>query len=348
MPATFESQILEMMEVGPLPGAVVGTVRDGKPGWVHPLGVRDIEAKDPVQAETIFQAASLSKQAVAYAALLLVKQGKLDLDRPLVAYVDDLEDERARTVAIRHVLSHSSGFPNWRSEASEKLVPEFAPGSKFRYSGEGYFYLQRVMEEVTGQGFARLMETMVFKPLQMNSTSMVWNPEWATRYATPHGRRGEAGRDWNSRAKRLHELARTKGQTTIDWKYADYSAAVRSLGDPSLPNWMLPNAASSMATTASDYARFLAAAIVVPDILKEQVKIRRTLGWGLGWGVERVIGRTYVWQWGDNAGFKNFVMADPAKGSAIFVFTNGDSGTRVYDRIVTHASGHDHPALFWI
>ena len=111
---------------------------------------------------------------------------------------------------------------------------------------------------------------------------------------------------------------------------------------------LLPNAAASMITNAPDYARFIAAAISNSAIHKEQINIRPSLGWGLGWGIERVEGREYLWQWGDNGGFKNFVAAEPATGNAIFVFTNGDSGARVYDRIVTHATGHDHPALFWI
>ncbi|MBI1787299.1 MAG: hypothetical protein HYR60_07080 [Acidobacteria bacterium] len=72
------------------------------------------------------------------------------------------------------------------------------------------------------------------------------------------------------------------------------------------------------------------------------------LGWGLGWAIERASGRAYLWQWGDNGGFKNLVLAEPSTGGAIFVFTNGDAGARVYDRILTHATGHDHPARFWL
>src|ERR1043166_465870 len=347
-PRRFESEILRMMEVGPVPGAVIGTLRDGKPGWIHPLGVRNIETKDPVLPDTIFQAASLSKQAAAYAAFALRDKGKLDFDKPLVSYVDDLEDERARTVTARNVLSHSSGFPNCRFEAGKQLVPDFAPGSKFQYSGEGFFYLQRVMEQVTGQGFGELMNALVFQPLNMTSTSMVWRPEWSERYALPHDRRGALRKDWDKNAKRLHALAAQKGQTVTAWKHADYEAAARDSDHPSLPNWLLPNAAASMITNAPDYARFIAAAISNSAIHKEQINIRPSLGWGLGWGIERVEGREYLWQWGDNGGFKNFVAAEPATGNAIFVFTNGDSGARVYDRIVTHATGHDHPALFWI
>jgi CubicO group peptidase (beta-lactamase class C family) len=346
-PRPFETQILSMMEVAPVPGAIIGSLHEGKPGWIHRLGVRNMETKDPVDLDTIFQAASLSKQATAYAAFALHDRGKLDFDAPLVSYVDDLEDPLARTVTLRHVLSHTSGFPNWR-DRGRNLVPEFAPGSQFQYSGEGFFYLQRILEQITGQGFAQLMNTLVFQPLKMTSTSMIWNPDWSSRYALPHDRRGSARKDWDKKAMRIHELAAQKGQDIAGWKYADYAAAYGDSGASAMPNSIQPNAAASMMTTAPDYARFLAAAIPNPGIRKEQIRIRPSLGWGLAWGIERAEGREYLWQWGDNGGFKNFVVADPAAGSALFVFTNGDSGARIYDRIVTHATGHDHPALFWV
>jgi CubicO group peptidase (beta-lactamase class C family) len=277
--------------------------------------------------------------------------GKLDFDRTLVSYVDDLTDERARRVTLRQVLSHCSGFPNWRDDPGAQLVPEFESGSKFQYSGEGFFYLQRILEQVTGEGFCQVMERLVFKPLGMTSSSMIWKPELAGRFALPHDRRGEPRKNWDKAPRRFHEIANRKGQTVAAWKYADYAAATREAGVPPIPNYMLPNAAASMVTTAADYARFLAAAIRNPEIRKEQIRFRPLLGWGLGWGIERIGslgGREYVWQWGDNGGYKNFVAAEPASGDAVFVFTNGDSGTRIYDRIVTHATGHDHPALFWV
>jgi CubicO group peptidase (beta-lactamase class C family) len=347
-PPSFEAEILRMMEVGPVPGAVIGTLREGKPGWVRPLGVRDMETRAPVLPDTVFHAASLSKQATTFAAFKLRDQGKLDFDKTLVSYVDDLEDEKARTVTIRNVLSHSSGFPNWRSEAGKKLIPDFTPGSKFQYSGEGFFYLQRIMEQVTGQGFGQLMNELVFQPLKMTSTGMVWRPDLASQSALPYNRRGELRKDWDKTPRRLYEIADQKGRPIDTWKYADCLAAAVELGRPPIPDSIVPNAAASMVTCAPDYARFLAAAIVNPEIRKEQIKIRPTLGWGLGWGIERAAGREYLWQWGDNPGFKNFVAAEPATGNAVFVFTNGDSGQHIYDRIVTHATGHEHPALFWV
>src|SRR5262245_50587400 len=222
LPASFESEIVHWMGVAPVPGAIIGVVRDGGPALLRPLGVRNIETKDPVTHDTIFQAASLSKQVTAYAAFALRKAAKLDFDRTLVTYVDDLEDERARKVTVRNVLSHISGFPNWRSGTTKQLAPEFEPGSKFQYSGEGFFYLQRVLEQVTGLGFCDVIDQLVFQPLAMTSSSMIWKPELADRYALPHDRRGEVRTNWDKAARYLHEIARQRGQRVTAWRYTDY------------------------------------------------------------------------------------------------------------------------------
>ena len=179
-PASFERDVLDGL--GTVPGVLVGTVKEGKPGWVKGLGLAKVEEKVAVGGDTIFQAASLSKQVTAYAALAL----KLDLDRTLVSYVDALKNPVARTVTVRQVLSHSSGFPNWRFEEGEDLVPKFTPGTQFRYSGEGYFYLQRILEVVTGKSICEVAEELVFRPLGMASSCMVWRPEWMPRAALPY------------------------------------------------------------------------------------------------------------------------------------------------------------------
>ena len=348
-PRAYTAELLLLMRAAPVPGAVIGTVEGHKPGWIAPLGVRAAGSTEPITPATLFHAASLTKQVVAYAAFALRGQGKLDFDRPLVAYVDDLPNPAARAVTARHVLSHSSGFVNWRSaEASEpvpELVPAFPPGSRFQYSGEGFFYLQRVLEQVAGAGIGHVVDTLVFKPLGMTSSTLVWDPETLGWTALPHGRHGEARSGWDKAPRALRAHA---GKPVTQLRYSDYAAAARAAGDPVLPNWMIPNGAASLITSAGDYARFLAAAIRNPEIGQQQVAINEALGWGLGWGVERASGHTYLWQWGDNPGFKNFVLAEPSTGEAIFVFTNGDSGARVYDRVITNATGHDHPAFFWL
>jgi CubicO group peptidase (beta-lactamase class C family) len=351
-PSSSLAELSLLMRAAPVPGAVIGSVHAHEPAWIAPLGVCAAGSSQAVSPSTLFHAASLSKQVIAYAAFALRKQGKLDFDRPLAAYVDDLPNPEARTVTARHVLSHSSGFPNWRSPEDSKpapdLVPAFKPGSRFQYSGEGYFYLQRVLEQVSGAGIGQVEDTLVFKPLGMTSSTFVWDPETLNRTALPHGRHGEPRQGWDKAARGLRARAEHSGKSVNDLRYADYAAAARDAGDPALPNWMIPNGASSLVTSAEDYSRFVAAAIRNPELGQQQVAINEFLGWGLGWAVERAAGHTYLWQWGDNPGFKNFVLAEPSTGEAIFVFTNGDAGARVYDRVITHATGHDHPALFWL
>ena len=351
-PGTYLAELGNLMRAAPVPGAVIGALHSHKLSWIAPLGVRAAGSPDPVTASTLFQAASLTKQATTHAAFALRAQGKLDFDRPLAAYVDDLPNPSARTVTVRHVLSQSSGFPNWRfSEASKPvpdLVPAFTPGSRYQYSGEGFFYLQRVLEAVSGAGIGQIFRDLVFEPLGMSSSTLVWDPETLARTALPHDHHGELRRDWDKSARAVRDYAARTGKPAAKLRYEDYAAASRDAGHSVLPNWMLPNAASSLVTSAEDYARFLAAAIRNPELAHQQVVINEFLGWGFGWAIERAAGHTYLWQWGDNPGFKNFVLAEPSTGNAIFVFTNGDAGVRVYDRVLTHATGHDHPALFWL
>jgi CubicO group peptidase (beta-lactamase class C family) len=351
-PRDYLAELTTLMRAAPVPGAVIGSVRGGRVVWIVPLGVQAAGAPAPVTASTLFQAASLTKQVTAYVAFALRAQGKLDFDRTLVSYLDDLPGAVARTVAVRHVLSHSSGFPNWRFARADQpvpdLVPAFAPGSRYQYSGEGYFYLQRVLERITGKGFGQLVQDEVFGPLGMASSTLAWAPETLGRTAVPHNNRGEIRSGWDKASRALRAWADRAGKPVEQLRYEDYSAVVREAGNPALPNWMIPNAASSLMVSAEDYARFLIAAAGNPDIGREQVRINEFLGWGLGWAIERVSARTYLWQWGDNPGFKNIVLAEPASGSAYFVFTNGDAGARVYDRVITHATGLDHPALFWL
>ncbi len=338
-----------------MPGVAIGWVQGGKLAWSRGLGVMSLADKKPVTADTIFQAASLSKQVTAYAVTLLRDQNKLDFDRTLVSYVDDLEDVRGRRGTIRHVLSHCSGFPNWRDEKGEKLVPSFEPGERFRYSGEGYVYLQRIIERVTGKSFAEAIDDMVFTPLQMKSTATQWMPEWEGRYALPHNRRAEPQTNWLKNAQKLHEFAASKpGRTVRQLRYEDSEAFAKSTDRPPLPNFYLPNAAASMLTSTNDYAKFLVAAAMQNTALRKPVVEIRAgkdwmLGWGPGWGVERFGGgREFLWQWGDNGGCKNIVLVEPARGEALFVFTNGDGGAKIYDRVVRHLTGLEHPALIWV
>lgn len=341
-----------MLDAAGVPGLAVGTVKDGKPGWVRGFGITAKEGGRPVDGNTLFHAASLTKQATAHAAHTLRLQGKLDFGRPLVSYVDGLTDAQARKVTIAHVLSHSAGFPNWRFEPGQPLVSAFEPGSRWQYSGEGYVYLQRAMECVTGKGFGELIGELVFQPLGMTGSTILPLAENQPRLALPHNRRGEILPRRNLTSQAFVDFARSRNRKVESLTYEEAMACIKEAGLREIPDSVLPNAAASMVTCAADYARFVAAAIRTPELTKQQVRIRQgngfDIGWGLGWGTERSGTREFLWQWGDNGGYKNIVFAEPARGEAIFVFTNGDNGARVYQRVLAEFAGFDHPAVFLI
>jgi len=279
----------------------------------------------------------------------LNRRGKWDLDRPLGDFASIEGSPEAERITTRMALSHSSGFPNWRFEAGQKLVPDADPGKKFRYSGEGYCYLQRVMEKITGRPMGRYLRETVFQPLGMQSTTFGWRTP-SDRTAVPHTRQG-LPMDQSKQLAELNAYAEQIGKDPEDWTCADCEAGLRRRDSPALPNNFPINAAASLKTCTSDYAKFLTAALTHPEFGQKQVTITGSggvLGWGLGWGIESVAGRTFWWQWGDNSGFKNFVLAEPAAGAAIAVFTNGDKGRVVYDRAIQMAQTLEHPALLWV
>ena len=170
-------------------------IRDGKIVDTKALGVRDASTAIPVDDNTIFEAASLSKPVFAYAVLQLVDAGVLSLDTPLSKYVPDYvkDDPRADSITIRHVLSQASGLPNWRSKANP-LRTYFQPGERFSYSGEGFLWLQQVVEAVAAESFNSVMARLVFDPLEMSRCSYVWRTDFEGRLRSPARRPARAQR----------------------------------------------------------------------------------------------------------------------------------------------------------
>ena len=115
--------------------------------------------------------------------MLLAEEGVIDLDKPLQAYLpkplpdypayaDLAGDDRYQQITARMVLSHSTGFPNWRQfEPDGRLKFLFAPGARYSYSGEGFALLQMVVEEITGRDLESLARQKIFEPLGMTRTS---------------------------------------------------------------------------------------------------------------------------------------------------------------------------------
>jgi CubicO group peptidase (beta-lactamase class C family) len=366
--ADFLSRLPQIMEIAGVPGLSMSVVQDGRIAWTHYRGITDTTTNQPVSAETLWPAASLSKPAFAFAALHLVDEGKLDLDRPLRSYVPDHapDDPRGNKIAARHVLSHSSGLRNWRQRADQPLVPDFDPGARFQYSGEGIYYLQRAVEHITGMGFEQFMEERLFNPLGMSSSTYSWRRDMATRLVSGHDQGQPRQSPSKDLGQRLLDLAEQQKKSLPTFKHEDLVAAMQSMSPapPTLPNFMLPNAAASLVTTPSDYARFLiellenhnSAIDLKPATRKvmftAQSRINSALQWGLGIGLEQQFDvasdPNFLWHWGDNGSWKNFMLAHPETKSAIVIFTNGSRGLNVAQRVMTAATGRQHAAFLWL
>ena len=344
----------QMMLVAGVPGVSVATVHSGVAA-TQGHGLTRAADGTPVNADTVFEAASLGKPVFAWLALKLAAEGKLDLDRPVREYVPlPATDARSAGITARHLLGHSSGWRNWRNTTAQPLVADFDPGTRFGYSGEGFYFLGRVLEKVSGIGIMRLTRERIFEPLGMRRSSYLWSPELDANRAEPHTARGVAGSSFGVRVgKSLRDAAATSNTSLERWTHEDAErlVPVAEKEFPALPNFLLPNVAGSLLTTANDYARFmihlLADGPTLAAMSAPQTPINVALSWGLGIGLQRTGSATRLWHWGDTFGFKNFLLLDPAERSGIVVFTNGQNGRAIYERVVRAAYG-DQAAFLWI
>src|SRR5258708_22224234 len=189
----LERDIPELMKKAGVPGLAIAVIRGGKTTWLHGFGMKEVKTGQPVTGETVFEAASLSKPVFTYGVLKLVEQGRLGLDVPLTTYLPKpfvAGDERLAKITARIVLSHRTGFPNWPADDGSVSI-YFTPGERFSYSGQGYIYLQRVVEQITGKSLNQYMTEAVFTPLGMTSSSYVWRPDFDALTATGYDSDGK-------------------------------------------------------------------------------------------------------------------------------------------------------------
>ena len=330
----LEKDIPDLMSQAEVPGLSIAVLRNGRTAWLRNFGIKNTKTKEPITDDTVFEAASLSKPVFAYAVLKLVDQGKLGLDVPLSTYLPKPyidSDDRLVKITARIVLSHRTGFRNWRGDGNP-LAIYFPPGERFSYSGEGFIYLQHVVEQIEGKPLNDVMTQLVFTPLRMASSSYVWHADFDERTATGH--------DGDAMPQDL-------------WKPKDAGAA------------------STLNTTAHDYALFVAAILnrvgLKPSTLREMEtpqiavdpectnctdrtpkQLSKNIFWGLGWGIVRNRNSETLWHWGDNGAFKCFVIADPAHKSGMVMFTNSQNGLAIAPAVVREATGSEPLVFSWV
>lgn len=300
---------LSLSEVAEKQGVCSAAYATLSGGKIHSIAaVSGCEGGNPPHVQSVFQAASLTKPVVAYAALKLALAGQLDLQSPVSRFLPDgyrhFHSVLARStgdpsdivppstlsrIPLFTLLNHSSGFPNW---SNRSLSLNSNPGERWQYSGEGFMVLQSVIEAVSGQTFLSFTDEQVFGPIGMRHSSLVWKEEY--------------------------DVAALTGSAPTG---ASRNARFRS-----------PVAAASLHTTAEDYALFLSAFLANQQLLVQTtsapVSVSPTLGidWGYGWGIERSARGANLWHWGNNPGFRSFTMISPDSGDGFVIFTRSDQG----------------------
>jgi CubicO group peptidase (beta-lactamase class C family) len=322
---TLTAQMPGWLNDAHTPGAAIAIIECGQPAQACGFGLRAADTLVPVTPDTVFEAASLSKPLFACAVVDLFAQGLLDPD----ASLNDLlreplipNEPRLAQITARRVLSHTSGLPNWRWEKDEDfwqwdrpISLRFSPGERWSYSGEGFVYLQRAVEQLTDQPLEAYMQQHWLQPLGMGHTSYTWQPAFETAYACGHDPDGNP----------LPKERPTKA-----------------------------NSATSLHTTVLDYARLVQRMLAEPDgarqreMLTPQVTIQPGTAWGLGWGLQRIEPGWVFWQWGDNTGFKHLVAGSREQGVGLVILTNGENGYQVWRNVLAHTLDPESRIFTWL
>ncbi|WP_266367246.1 serine hydrolase domain-containing protein [Tellurirhabdus rosea] len=181
-----------------IPGAVVLLKKEGEPVWIGAAGYANLEHQTPARINTPFRVGSITKTFVATAAMQLVDEGRLQLDRTLPELLPEVKDRipQAEKITLRHLLTHTSGLvdPNnddiqyqldlvnnparRRAMSADEVLSRyvydrplaFEPGERYGYSNPGYLLIGKILERVTGKSLAALVDERVVRPLGLTQT----------------------------------------------------------------------------------------------------------------------------------------------------------------------------------
>lgn len=306
--STFQEDLEKLMLEKNVPTLGIGIIEDGVLHQIKVYG--ELKKNMPAPYNAIFNIASLSKPISTLLTLQLVSNGDWDLDEPLYHYwvdPDVKDDPLHKKLTTRHVLTHQTGFDNWRwNNKLKKLTFNFEPGTKCKYSGEGFEYLRHAMERKFETPIEILVDSLVFKPYGMKNTRLLWSEEmYKTRYAEEHNEKGEP---YNLQ-KRTHNAC----------------------------------ASDDVLTTIEDYGLFAVNVMkgtgLTKDVYKDMLSLQGIAnekgGFGLGWYIVKNFynGEYAIMHDGSDAGVATKVILIPKSKRGIIVFTNGDNGFDIIKKV---------------
>jgi D-alanyl-D-alanine carboxypeptidase len=310
-----------------LPGLAIGIVHDQTLVWGRGFGWADVERREAATPDTLYRIGSITKLFTATAILMLRDAGKLGLDDPVTAslpwFAMKQTSPEGGPITIRHLLTHTSGlpreaaFPYWTDDRfptvediRARLPMQECPlptESRWKYSNLGATLAGEVVAAVSGEPYADFIRRHILEPLGMSATLVESPRPGHQRLATGYER-------W------------LPGRKRTPWSITD----LRGL-----------TAAGNMATSVTDLARFAmlqlrggaagGAQILSGRSLAEMHRVHWLepewqAGWGLGFRVLRIRGKTFVGHGGGVRGFRTELRICPADKIAVIVFINADDG----------------------
>jgi CubicO group peptidase (beta-lactamase class C family) len=302
-----DDEIQKLLDETHIPALGIGIIKGGKLTEVKVFGELTKGVTAPFDA--IFNVASLTKPITAIVALKLASAGKLDLDEPLDKYwidPDVKDDPRHKKLTARFVLSHRTGFANWRwLNESKRLEFAFEPGTKYQYSGEGFEYLRKALEKKFNKPLEKLADELIFEPFAMRDTRFTWDAKMdESRFAAGHDKQGRA-----------------------------YKISKRTKA----------NAADDLLTTVEDYGKFLVSVMngdglskqIFDEMVSHQIKTKENKYFGLGWEIYDLGNNEYALSHGgSDEGANTLVFLLPKSKRGLIIFTNSDNGTNLYLKLI--------------
>lgn len=328
-----DDYVQAQMREAHIPGLSLAVIRQGKIVKIKGYGLANVELKVPATPETMYRVASLTKPFTATAIMLLVHDGKIDLDERVRRYYDKLPDAW-KEITVRQLLNHTSGIKDYLNDlhsstqngaTEEEIISalgglplNFKPGARFHYSNSGYLLLDLILQKITGTDYEAYLTERVFRPLGMKNTR------------------------------------RNRPQAIIPDRAGGYSYIKGQIYNSDyLEPTLYTNADAGLIANVRDLARWdmaLNTDHLLTEAERKQMWTRATLKdgaaapYGLGWSIEEINGHRVVFHTGRLVGATSVIDRYPDDRLTVIILTNlGTIGGPNY--IARHVAGLYVPAL---
>lgn len=342
----IEKNVNRLMQNAKVTGLNLAIFNDSKVVYKKSFGFRDKEQNLPMTEDTIVYGASLTKAVFSYFVMDLVGKGIIDLDKPISQYLEkplpeyenykDLAgDERYKLLTLRMLLSHTSGFPNWRwLMPDKKLTINFQPGSRYAYSGEGIDLAQFVVEAVTKRPLGEMLQERIFDRFDMRRTIMIWKPELENNAAFGYD---PDEKSLGYRRKKKVDAAGSMNTTLTDYaKFLENVMQGKDLKSPMLDEMTKPQ------IQISSKSQF-------PTLITETTDENRAvnLSYGLGWGVLKTPRGKAFFKEGHDDGWGNYSIYFPDKKIGILIMSNSSNGESIFKELLETAIKDTYTPWKW-